>query len=594
MIAPMDGRTRYGLWCRPKLADLLGAVGLDVEYTRASGAYLYRNVDGHEEAVLDLVGGFGAGLFGHNHPELKATLHYLLDQDTPFLAQSAIRGEAGRLAERLSALLPGSARYLSHFSNDGAGAIEAVLKHAYKVRFDALRRIFDRISRDIEAFHREYEGCADTIVVPGGRDLNRFRDDLDEYNIAALEHFQHQPVVLALKGAFHGKTSGALRLTFNKTYREGFEGLSAIQTVFLDPADLHRLEEIVAEHQITFRHPVVRDGVVSVATTDYSAVILLALEVIQGEGGIRPVPDDALAAVAASVGPLALPCLVDEIQSGFGRTGFFVAYADTPLAAIHPEYVTLSKALGGGLCKIGVAMIRDDVYDDDFGVLHTSTFAEDELACGVANRAIDLLTEHDDALMQRVRDIGKRLLTGLRVVAARHPGVIREVRGRGLMIGVEFTDLSDKVTAVPVRHPAGLPLPAGGELPPPSSRSSVDGAADDPAEGQPRQEAACHPPDSAGRRPDARGSRPRDRRARGSLPGHRVQQRGRADRASRRGDPVARRPRPSGMHPGGTPADRAARRFRCPGGIHRAPGQRRPADRVLHAIAPWRSCRRTT
>ena len=110
MIATAKGDTTYAAWCRPKLADLLRAVGLDVEYTRASGAHLYRMVDGREAEVLDLVGGFGAGLFGHNHPALKAVLREHLDRDRPFLAQCALRGEAGRLAERLSGLLPGGAR----------------------------------------------------------------------------------------------------------------------------------------------------------------------------------------------------------------------------------------------------------------------------------------------------------------------------------------------------------------------------------------------------------------------------------------------------------------------------------------------------
>ena len=431
----------YGEWCRPKLADLLGAVGLDVQYTRASGASLYREVEGREVPVLDLVGGFGAGLFGHNHPDLKAALREALDQDHPFLAQCALRNRAGELGRRLSDLLPGASRYLSHFTNDGAGAIEAALKHAYKVRFDLLRRRFDAISRDIESFHRAHEHDPAAIELPGSRELGRFRDDLDEHNIAALERFQRRPVVLALKGAFHGKTTGALTLTFNRTYREAFEGLSAVHTIFVDVADLYRLEEIVAPHVIEFRVPVLEGRKVTIESVHCSSVILLALEVIQGEGGIRPVPDAALAAVAGSLQSLAIPCLVDEIQTGCGRTGSFVGYAATPLAAIEPEYVTLSKALGGGMVKIGAVLIREDVYDPDFGVLHTSTFAEDEISCAVALRTLDLLAANDGEMLQRVRETGAYLLDRLGALARRYPGIVREVRGRGLMIGIELDDL---------------------------------------------------------------------------------------------------------------------------------------------------------
>lgn len=443
MNEPMQHTDPYATWCRPKLADLLGAVALDVEYTRASGAYLYREVAGQEVAVLDMVGGFGAGLFGHNHPVLKAAMHRLLDADTPFLAQCASRGSAGRLAQRLNALLPGDASYLTHFTNDGAGAVEAVLKHAYKVRFDALRRTFEQVSRDVEAFHNAHESRADELQVPGGLEWGRFRDELDEYNIAELERFQHRPVVLALKGAFHGKTTGALKLTFNKAYREGFEGLSAIHTQFLDPSDLLRVEEIVAGHPIRFRLPVLCGRTVEIEERSANAVILLALEVIQGEGGMRPVPEEALRAVASARTRIDLPCLIDEIQTGCGRTGSFVAFADSPLTGTEPEYVTLSKALGGGLVKLGAALIREDIYDHDFGILHTSTFAEDELSSGVAHCALDLLTANDGAMMRGVAVTGDYLLRGLRSLATRFPGVVRDVRGRGLMIGVEFTDLHE-------------------------------------------------------------------------------------------------------------------------------------------------------
>ena len=116
-----------------------------------------------------------------------------------------------------------------------------------------------------------------------------------------------------------------------------------------------------------------------VETTRSSTIVALCLEIVQGEGGIRPVPDDAMEMLAAQHEELEIPFLIDEIQTGCGRTGSFVAYGEGPLSSISPEYVTLSKALGGGLVKIGATLIRDDIYDQSFSILHTSTFAEDEL-----------------------------------------------------------------------------------------------------------------------------------------------------------------------------------------------------------------------
>jgi acetylornithine/succinyldiaminopimelate/putrescine aminotransferase/predicted amino acid dehydrogenase len=438
--------TEYAAGCRPKLAELLECLGLDVTYTRARGAYLYRaGPAGQEIPVLDLVGGFGAGLLGHNNPELREVLKSALDAEVPFLAQSAVRREAGRLAERLNGALPTRRPYVCHLTNSGAEAVEAALKHAYKVRFDRIRRQFDRVSRQVERFHATAERECPDCEIPGTAvDLGAYRDDVDEHNLMELERFQHGPVALAFKGAFHGKTAGALKLTFNRTYREGFEGLSAIETEFIDFADVERLEAIVHDHRIEFLVPHVRDGRIVLERESASRVIALCLEIVQGEGGVRIVPDAVLASLAAQHERLDVPYLVDEIQTGCGRTGSFVAFGAGPLAAIDPEYVTLSKALGGGLVKVGATLIRDDVYDPDFGILHTSTFAEDELGCLVAGHVVEMLTRDGGRLMSEVAEKGEYLLRALEGLRERFPRVLRDVRGRGLMAAVEFADMDDR------------------------------------------------------------------------------------------------------------------------------------------------------
>ena len=172
----------YGRWCRPKMAELLECVGLDAVYVRACGAYLYRDgEDGREAPVLDLAGGFGAGLLGHNNSELRDVVRAQLDAEAPFLAQGAVRREAGELAVRLNAALGLGAPYVCHLTNSGA---EAALKHAYKVRFDALRREFERIGRGVENLFRTAERDHPDVAVPSGRDLRAWRDDVDEHNVA--------------------------------------------------------------------------------------------------------------------------------------------------------------------------------------------------------------------------------------------------------------------------------------------------------------------------------------------------------------------------------------------------------------------------
>jgi acetylornithine/succinyldiaminopimelate/putrescine aminotransferase/predicted amino acid dehydrogenase len=446
MSDPWIGTTDYAACCRPKLADLLETLRLHVDYVRARGSWLHRlDQDGCEVPVLDLVGGFGAGLLGHNHPELKATLAAALNDDVPFLAQCSGRPEAGRLARRLGRLLPGDQRYICNFSNSGAEAVEAGLKHAYKVRLDVIRRSFDAVAREVERFYQQFRSDCPGLPLPGdAADLSRFRDDVDEYNLSELERFQKEPVVLALKGSFHGKTTAALKVTFNRSYREGYEGLAAIRSVFIDPAELEQLPALVASHAVTFRVPVLREGRVVIETRAQTSVIALCLEIIQGEGGIRPLPDTALRLLAELHGRLGVPYLVDEIQTGCGRTGTFFACGTGPLRGIQPEYVLLGKALGGGLVKVAATLIREDIYDQDFAILHTSTWAEDGPGCLVASTVLDLLERDEGRLMREVSRKGDILIGKLRMLQRKFPGVVAEVRGRGLMIGIEFTDMSGK------------------------------------------------------------------------------------------------------------------------------------------------------
>src|SRR5262249_51071330 len=155
---------------------------------------------------------------------------------------------------------------------------------------------------------------------------------------------------------------------------------------------------------------------IELRSAELTTVIAVIFEPILGEGGIVPLPDASLRYLADHHASNAVPYIIDEIQTGCGRTGTFYAYEQTPLAAIGPEYILLSKALGGGLAKIGAALIRQDVYEHDFGVLHTSTFGEDDLSAVVAMRFLDLLFDDDARLLKTVALQGEKLKGGLEQV----------------------------------------------------------------------------------------------------------------------------------------------------------------------------------
>jgi acetylornithine/succinyldiaminopimelate/putrescine aminotransferase/predicted amino acid dehydrogenase len=218
---------------------------------------------------------------------------------------------------------------------------------------------------------------------------------------------------IALEKGFHGKTLGAVQLTANQDYREPF---------LIDGITVHRVRiNDIAHLEQTF------------ARTGNLAGFVF--EPIQGEGGVREVTPEFAQRAAALCAARGAPLMADEIQTGMGRTGTFLA---CEALGVSPDYVMLSKALGGGLAKISATLIRRDRHVDKFDVLHTSTYAEDDYSSGVALKALELLDAEALAAAHRK---GERILNGLRSLMAKYPDVIVDVRGRGLMVGVEFKRL---------------------------------------------------------------------------------------------------------------------------------------------------------
>jgi acetylornithine/succinyldiaminopimelate/putrescine aminotransferase/predicted amino acid dehydrogenase len=215
---------------------------------------------------------------------------------------------------------------------------------------------------------------------------------------------------IALERAFHGKTLGALQLTANAQHRDPFE-LPGLIVLRIPPNNVEQLEAAFAE------------------TPDLAGFIF---EPILGEGGIRPLEAAFAQRAAQLCAQRGVPLIADECQTGLGRTGTFLA---TESLGVRPDYVILSKALGGGLAKISALLIRRERYRDEFDLKHTSTYADDDFSCALALKTLELV---DDSVLLACREKGERLLKGLRGLAATFPGVIAEVRGRGLMIALEF------------------------------------------------------------------------------------------------------------------------------------------------------------
>ncbi|GMV61444.1 MAG: acetylornithine aminotransferase [Parvibaculum sp.] len=212
--------------------------------------------------------------------------------------------------------------------------------------------------------------------------------------------------VITFTGAFHGRTLATMAAGGNPKYLEGFGPMT-------DGFDLCPLEDIEA---------------VRASVGSQTAAIMV--EPIQGESGIRPVSHTFLRQLRDLCDEQGLLLIFDEIQCGMGRTGHLFAHQELGVA---PDVMTLAKGLGGGF-PIGACLATTDAARGMMPGAHGSTFGGNPLAVAVANAVLDVV--HDDSFLAEIRRKGNLLHTRLEEVAKRFPGLIAEVRGRGLMLGI--------------------------------------------------------------------------------------------------------------------------------------------------------------
>jgi putrescine aminotransferase len=159
---------------------------------------------------------------------------------------------------------------------------------------------------------------------------------------------------------------------------------------------------------------------------------------VQGEGGVNVPPEGYLRAVREACDRAGALFIADEVQTGLGRCGYLFACERD---GVVPDVMTLAKGLSGGIIPVGAFIARSVVWNRAYAkqpLVHTSTFGGSEIACAAAIAAMDVLD--DEALVENARARGEQLLDGCRAIALEYPQVIREVRGLGLLVGVELTN----------------------------------------------------------------------------------------------------------------------------------------------------------
>jgi acetylornithine/LysW-gamma-L-lysine aminotransferase len=334
-------------------------------FLEGDGVYLTEAGGGR---YLDLTSGYGVAVSGYNHPRFRECLERQLHR-LPTLHGSFSNDTRTKAARALLSRCGGGlARLL--FSNSGAEANEAALKFA--------------------------------ALATGKK---RF---------------------VACRGAYHGKTLGALSATDGALYRRAFEPL-------------------VWDFQFV---PYGDAGAVAVAIDDRTAAFIV--EPIQGESGVRLPPSGYLRQAAHICRSRGVLLIVDEIQTGTGRTGTFLA---CQAEGIVPDILTLGKGLGGGL-PLGVTLVTAKVAEAIPRGSHTSTMGGNPLAAAGVLATLEFL---DEARLAHVIEVGDYFLESLNSLAG---PAVKDIRGRGLMIGLEVTCSRDAVLKA-LQKERVLAIPAG-------------------------------------------------------------------------------------------------------------------------------------
>jgi len=317
-----------------------------VTIEKGIGAHVW-DINGKE--YIDCMGGYGVAIVGHQNKKVNKAIKDQVDKIIT-VHSSLYNKTREEFLKTLIGLAPKGLTQV-HLNNSGAEAIEAAIKFARK--------------------------------------------------------FTGKKGMVAMKGSYHGKSFGALSLTFNPKYKKAFEPLVE-KVSFASFGDIQSLRDTIDK--------------------DTAFVIL---EPIQGESGINVAPDGFLQDVRKLCDEKGIILIFDEIQAGLGRTGRLWACEHWNTS---PDILCLAKGIAGGV-PMGATLVRQDILASMSKGEHSSTFGGNPLSCAAGIATLHALTQ--DCLIENAEKMGKLFKEGLEKLKEKHT-MIREIRGKGLMIGVEM------------------------------------------------------------------------------------------------------------------------------------------------------------
>ena len=318
-----------------------------VTIEKGVGAHVW-DTEGKE--YIDCMGGYGVALVGHQNQRVNNAIKEQVDKIIT-VHSSLYNKTREEFLKKLIEIAPEGLTQV-HLNNSGAEAVEAAMKFARK--------------------------------------------------------FTGKKGMVAMKGSYHGKSFGALSLTFNPKYRKAFAPLVE-KVSFASFGDMDSLRSVIDED-----------------------TALIILEPIQGESGIIVAPDGFLQEVRKLCDEKGILLIFDEIQAGLGRTGRLWAGEHWNTA---PDILCLAKGIAGGV-PMGATLVRPDILAAISKGEHSSTFGGNPLAMAVGNSVMDIIS--NKKFLKNVKSISEYFLSNLKKIQNEYPKIIKEIRGRGLLIGIQL------------------------------------------------------------------------------------------------------------------------------------------------------------
>ncbi|KYC40356.1 acetylornithine aminotransferase [Scytonema hofmannii PCC 7110] len=305
-----------------------------------------------------------------------------------------------------------------------AGIATCTLGHAHPAMVEAVTRQIQKIHHVSNLYYIPEQGelakwliehsCADRVFFcNSGAEANEAAIKLARKYAHTVQQIE-KPIILTAQASFHGRTLATVTATGQPKYQRNFEPLMPCFH-YVPYNDLNAVEVAISE---------LDEG-------DYRVSAIL-LEPLQGEGGVRPGDIAYFQKLREICDEIGILLIFDEVQVGMGRTGEFWGYE---YLGVEPDIFTSAKGLGGGI-PIGAMMCKSscDVFQPGE---HASTFGGNPFACGVALAVCQTLEQEN--IVQNVRERGEQLRAGLRAIAAKYPNQIIDVRGWGLIDGMELS-----------------------------------------------------------------------------------------------------------------------------------------------------------